>query len=166
MYTVTDEDREYLRRCVELATEAAENGDQPFGSLLVDASGTVLFEDRNRTGGGDLTRHPEFAIARWAAENVAPEDRADCTVYTSGEHCAMCAAAHAIVGLGRIVYASSGDQYRSWLRDFGIGGRSALAPLAINAVAPHIPVAGPDPELANEVRALHERLARGDNAGS
>lgn len=160
MYTITDADRVHLRRCVELATEALEEGDQPFGSVLVDAGGTVLFEDRNRVSGGDATRHPEFAIARWAAEHCSPEDRATCTVYTSGEHCAMCAAAHAQVGLGRIVYASSSDQLRSWQREFGTSGTSAVAPLPINAVAPGIPVAGPDPELAEEIRSLHERRAR------
>jgi tRNA(Arg) A34 adenosine deaminase TadA len=101
MNKVTDQDRVFLRRCVELAREAAEAGDDPFGSLLVDAQGTVLFEDRNRTKGGDATRHPEFAIARWAAANLAPEERRTCVVYTSGEHCAMCSAAHAMVGLDR-----------------------------------------------------------------
>ncbi|MDQ3390751.1 MAG: nucleoside deaminase, partial [Actinomycetota bacterium] len=30
----------YLRRSVELAAEALEAGDQPFGSLLVGADGT------------------------------------------------------------------------------------------------------------------------------
>src|SRR5690606_42128288 len=65
-----------------------------FGSILVSASGQVLFEDRNRVAGGDHTRHPEFAIARWAAENLSTEARAAATVYTSGEHCPMCAAAH------------------------------------------------------------------------
>lgn len=161
MFTVTDQDRFYLKRCVELATEAADAGDQPFGSLLVNASGEVLFEDRNRTSGGDQTRHPEFAIARWAAENLSSAERAECTVYTSGEHCAMCSAAHAMVGLGRIVFASSSDQLRSWRRELGIGGRSLVSPLPINAVAPDIPVAGPDPDLAEEIHALHERLARG-----
>lgn len=163
MYIVTEEDRVHLKRCVALAAEAADAGDQPFGSVLVDASGTVLFEDRNRISGGDQTRHPEFAIARWAAEHLSPEDRAECTVYTSGEHCPMCSAAHAMVGLGRIVLASSSDQLRSWRREFGITGSSPVASLPINAVAPHIPVAGPDPELAQEIRALHERLARGDS---
>src|SRR3712207_7274778 len=38
------------------------------------------------------------------------------TVYTSGEHCPLCAAAHAWVGLGRIVYASSSVQLTAWLR--------------------------------------------------
>jgi tRNA(Arg) A34 adenosine deaminase TadA len=157
MNKVTDQDRVFLRRCVELAREAAEAGDDPFGSLLVDAQGTVLFEDRNRTKGGDATRHPEFEIARWAAANLAPEGRRTCVVYTSGEHCAMCSAAHAMVGLDRIVYASSGDQLRTWRREWGLTGAVVMAPLPINAVAPNIPVAGPDPELADEVRSIHAK---------
>ena len=60
---------QYLHRCVELAAEALEAGDDPFGSVLVAADGEVLFEDRNRVGSGDRTRHPEFEIARWAAAN-------------------------------------------------------------------------------------------------
>ena len=43
-----DHDLHHLRRCVELATEALEAGDEPFGSLLVAADGTVLAEDHNR----------------------------------------------------------------------------------------------------------------------
>lgn len=160
MYTVTDADRVHLRRCVELATEAVDAGDQPFGSVLVDAAGMVLFEDRNRISGGDQTRHPEFAIARWAAEHLSPQERATSTVYTSGEHCPMCSSAHAMVGLNRIVYVSSSDQLRSWRREMGMGGVSVISPLPINAIAPGIPVAGPDPELATEVRALHERWMR------
>ena len=64
---------------------------------------TAARSSRIATGchGGDATRHPEFAIARWAAdESDACPTRADATVYTSGEHCPMCAAAHAWVGLG------------------------------------------------------------------
>lgn len=159
MHIITDQDRIHLRRAVQLAAEAVDAGDQPFGSVLVGADGTVLFEDRNRTSGGDSTRHPEFEIARWAAENVAPADRAACIVYTSGEHCSMCSSAHAMVGLGRIVYASSGDQLRTWRRELGIAGTSPIAPLPISAVAPNIPVAGPDPDLSLEVRALYERWA-------
>src|SRR5690606_4605181 len=100
----------YLRRCVELASEALEAGDEPFGSVLVAGDGTVLAEDRNRIASGDRTRHPELALARWAASNLTPAERAAATVYTSGEHCPMCAAAHAWVGLGRIVYVASSTQ--------------------------------------------------------
>src|SRR5690606_18534610 len=100
----------HLRRCVELARQALQAGDAPFGSVLVSADGATLFEDHNHVAGGDQTQHPEFAIARWAAANLSPQQRRRATVYTSGEHCPMCAAAHAWVGLGRIVYASSSAQ--------------------------------------------------------
>ena len=38
---MTDDELRHLRRCVELATEALEAGDEPFGSVLVAADGTV-----------------------------------------------------------------------------------------------------------------------------
>ena len=118
---VTEADLRHLRRCVELAAQAVEAGDFPFGSVLVAADGTVLAEDRNReVTTRDPTRHPEFALARWAATNMTPPERAAATVYTSGEHCPMCAAAHGWAGLGRIVYATSSQQLGSWLADLGV----------------------------------------------
>src|SRR5690606_1135680 len=85
----SDAELQHLRRCVELAAEALEAGDQPFGSVLVAADGTVLAEDRNRVASGDATRHPESELARWAASNMTPPERAAATVFTSGEHCPM-----------------------------------------------------------------------------
>ena len=150
-------DLPHLRRCVELAREALEAGDQPFGSVLVSGDGRVLFEDRNRVAGGDHTRHPEFEIARWAATHLAPAERAAATVYTSGEHCPMCAAAHGWVGLGRIVYVSSSQQLVGWLGELG----APLPPvntLPIREVVPTAVVDGPEPELAEQVRELHRRF--------
>ncbi|WP_370665360.1 hypothetical protein [Arthrobacter luteolus] len=83
-YAPTAVELHQLRRCVELARAALEDGDEPFGSVLVDAEGRVLFKDRNRGKEGDATRHPEFEIARWAAEHQSPAERAASTVYTSG----------------------------------------------------------------------------------
>lgn len=161
---LTPEDLTHLRRCVDLAREALEDGDEPFGSVLVDPSGVVLHEDRNRTAGGDQTRHPELDLARWAAAHVAPHVRPSCTVYTSGEHCPMCSAGHAWVGLGRIVYAASTEQLTAWRRGWGLPP-GPVAPLAINAVAPGLPVAGPAPELTDELRELHRLCAARDAAG-
>jgi len=48
---VTETDLHHLRRCIELATEALEAGDAPFGSVLAGADGRALTEDRNRTSG-------------------------------------------------------------------------------------------------------------------
>src|SRR3984957_19124613 len=158
MGEITAEDLVHLRRCVALAAEAVDAGDEPFGSVLVDGSGQVLAEDHNRERStGDATQHPEFALARWASTNLTPAERAAATVYTSGEHCPMCAAAHGWVGLGRIVYATSSEQMTGWLAEWGVGP-SPVLPLAITEVAPGLTVAGPDPELAEQVLALHRRF--------
>ncbi|MFD6175671.1 MULTISPECIES: nucleoside deaminase [unclassified Isoptericola] len=154
---VADADLPYLRRCVALAREALDDGDEPFGSLLVDARGVVRFEDRNRVKGGDQTRHPELEIARWAAEHLTPQERREATVYTSGEHCPMCSAAHAWVGLGPIVYAAGTAQLTAWLQEWGVAA-GPVAALPVGDVAPGVPTRGPAPELADEVRALHARL--------
>ena len=50
---LSETDLTHLRRCVELAREGLEDGDEPFASVLVSASGEVLFEDRNRVQDGD-----------------------------------------------------------------------------------------------------------------
>lgn len=149
-----------LERCILLAEEALDAGDEPFGSVLADSDGNILHEDRNRIAGGDRTRHPEFALARWAAENMAPAERASATVYTSGEHCPMCAAAHAWVGLGRIVYASSSAQLAGWLEEMNVPPGPVRA-LPVQDIAPGIQVEGPVPELAARVRELHRRLYSG-----
>ncbi len=154
-------DLKHLERCVELATEALEKGDEPFGSVLVDGEGRVRREDHNRVASGDRTRHPEFALARWAIEHLTPDERAVATVYTSGEHCPMCAAAHGWAGLGRIVYASSSAQLASWLGELGVDP-PPVATLPITDVLPGAVVEGPVESLAERVRDLHVRLHSGD----
>jgi tRNA(Arg) A34 adenosine deaminase TadA len=155
---VSPEDLPHLRRCVELAAEAVEAGDFPFGSVLVAGDGRVLAEDRNRENSlADPTRHPEFELARWAAVNMTAGERAASTVFTSGEHCPMCSAAHAWAGLGRIVYVSSSQQLTAWLTELGVSP-SPVNPLAIRQVAPGLTVQGPVPGLDEQVHDLHRRF--------
>jgi tRNA(Arg) A34 adenosine deaminase TadA len=161
MTALADDDLRHLRRCIDLAREALEDGDEPFGSVLVDADGTVRGEDRNRTAGGDQTRHPEFELARWSATNLTPEERLGATVYTSGEHCPMCSAAHGWVGLGRIVYVASSEQLGRWRDELGLTRPSPVTSLPVNAVAPLVRVEGPAPELEDEMYELHRRHAEG-----
>ncbi|MBY6677445.1 nucleoside deaminase [Rhodococcus sp. BP-332] len=151
-------DEVHVRRCVALAREALDAGDEPFGSVLVDADGQVLFEDRNRVGGGDSTRHPEFTIVEWAVRNLTADGRARTTVYTSGEHCPMCSAAHAWVGLGDIVVAVTSAQLTAWRSEWGLEP-GPVAALPIGDVAPRIRVRGPVPEVSAEMRSLHRRNA-------
>lgn len=149
-----DQDIRRIGRCVELARAALDNGDEPFGAILVDADGAILFEDHNHVAGGDATAHPELAIAQWSSANLSPDQRARATVYTSGEHCPMCSAAHAWVGLGRIVFAVSGAQLTQWLTEW----QAPLPPVAalpIAAVAPQLTVDGPVQRYRDEMMALY-----------
>lgn len=155
---LSETDLAHLTRCVDLAEEALTAGDAPFGSVLVDAAGQLLAEDRNREGGGDATRHPELDLVRWAGEHLAPAERRTSTVYTSGEHCPMCAAAHAYAGLGRIMYACSSAQLTQWRTEWG-SRPSPVTGWSITEVAPGLSVAGPAPELLPRLRELHERAA-------
>lgn len=157
---MNETDQRYLTRCVELAATALEAGNEPFGSVLVAQDGTMLAEDHNRESEGDPTLHPEFTLARWAALNVSPEERGLATVYTSGEHCAMCSAAHAWCGLGPIVYASSTAQLWSWWAELG-APTAPVAPLSISDVAPDVLVRGPFPEFADQVHRLLVRRFQG-----
>lgn len=109
---MTETDERHLRRAIALAAEARAAGDMPFGSLLVGPEGDVLVEDRNTVvTENDITAHPELKTARWAARNLAPAVAAGTTMYTSTEPCPMCRGAIARSGLGRVVFALSGDQF-------------------------------------------------------
>lgn len=154
---INDIDLKYLQRCVELARIALEEGDEPFSSILVSENGDILIEDYNHVSGGDHTQHPEFALARWAANHMSIEERAKATVYTSGEHCPMCAAAHGWVGLGRIVYASSSAQLSQWLDEMDVAP-ARVRNLPIQAVIRDSVVDGPVPELAEQIRLLHRQM--------
>ena len=152
-------DSVHLRRCITLAVEALEAGDDPFGSVRADADGDFLAEARNlEHTQHDPTAHPELALARWAVAHLPAAERASTTVYTSGEHCPMCAAAHAWAGLGRVVFAASSAQLAGWRAGWGLA-ESPVRTLGITEVAPGLQVVGPVSPYDEEMRAIHERAA-------
>lgn len=152
-------DERHLRRCVELATQALENGDDPFGSVLVGADGAVLAEALNRENSDDdPTAHPELTLARWAIGHLTAEERAAANVYTSGEHCPMCAAAHGWAGLGRVVAAASSAQLAAWRAQWGLPA-GPVSPLPLTEVVPGVVVITPVSPFDAQMRALHERAA-------
>ncbi|MEV7548130.1 nucleoside deaminase [Amycolatopsis sp. NPDC089917] len=108
---MTEEDEKFLRRAIELAAKSRADGDPPFGSLLVGPDGTVLAEDHNTTvSQSDISLHPELKLAVWAARELEPAASAETTMYTSCQPCGMCQGAIERSGLGRVVFALSGEQ--------------------------------------------------------
>jgi tRNA(Arg) A34 adenosine deaminase TadA len=156
---VNDVDLQYLRRCVELARTALKAGNGPFGAVLVGANGRTLYEDHNRVTDRDQTLHAELGVIRWAVANMAPVQRIRATLYTSCEHCPMCAGAHAWAGLGRIVYATSNKQLTNWLTEWHVPPLP-VAMVPVTMVVPRAVVDGPAPELEEEIEALYEARYR------
>jgi tRNA(Arg) A34 adenosine deaminase TadA len=113
MTRMTETDERHLRRAIELAAEARAAGDMPFGSLLVGPAGDILAEDRNTVlTERDISGHPELKLARWAARQLDAGTARQTTMYTSCQPCPMCTGAIARSGLGRVVFALSGEQLR------------------------------------------------------
>ncbi|PWN04522.1 tRNA-specific adenosine deaminase [Nocardioides silvaticus] len=149
----------FLDRCVELAREALDAGDDPFGSVLVSGAGVVLAEARNKEQtAADPTAHPELELAIWANRNLSTNERAAATVYTSGEHCPMCAAAHGWVGLGPIVFAASSAQLTTWRASWGLPD-SPVASIPASAVLPGTTVVGPVSPYDELMMPIHQDAA-------
>ncbi|WP_414939033.1 nucleoside deaminase [Amycolatopsis sp. cmx-11-51] len=108
---MTEEDEKFLRHAIELAAKSRTDGDPPFGSLLVGPDGSVLAEEHNTTvSQSDISLHPELKLAVWAARELEPSVAAGTTMYTSCQPCGMCQGAIERSGLGRVVFALSGEQ--------------------------------------------------------
>jgi tRNA(Arg) A34 adenosine deaminase TadA len=139
---VKDTEEALLRRAIELAREAREeHGNPPFGSLLADAEGNVLVEDRNTSlTDNDITAHPELKLARWAAQNLAPETAATTTMFTSTQPCGMCTGAIERSGLGRVVYALSTEQFLTLRPPVTWGGHELDGPALFDEA--RVPVEG------------------------
>jgi tRNA(Arg) A34 adenosine deaminase TadA len=151
---ITENDLKHLKRCLALAEEAFNAGDEPFGSILVNENNEVIAEARNRVNEIDKLAHPEIELAHWAAKNLSVEERKNTSIYTSGEHCPMCAAAHGWVGLGVIVYLSSTEQLTRWLQEIDAPA-SPINFIPIEDIIISIKIKGPaSGELLQKIKTL------------
>ena len=153
-----ESDEKYLRRCLELAEESVKAGDEAFGSVLVNEAGEIIAEARNRVKEKTILAHLEIDLAYWAAENLSEVERLKTTMYTTGEHCPMCAAAHGWAGIGILVYLSSAKQLGEWQKDFNLP-EAPIHFLPVENIIKNIEVRGPaEGELLEEIKKLHEKV--------
>lgn len=150
-------DKLFLSKCIDLAEKALNAGDKPFGSLLVDKDRNILATARNKINTVHGLSHPEYELAAWALSNLDEEERYSATMYTSGEHCPMCAGAHGWAGIGTIVYAGSGKQLNEWLKEFGVA-EAPINLMPVQDIVKEVVVRGPaDGELLERIKELHRR---------
>lgn len=153
---LTPEDYHHLKECVVLAKEALQAGDEPFGSILVDIENKVIARAKNQVNTLNVLSHPEIELAYWAIENLSAEERQQTTMYTSGEHCPMCAAAHGLVQFGSLVYLSSAEELGSWLKEFN-GKQAPINFIPCRDIIKNTQIKGPGiGVLLEEIKALHQ----------
>jgi tRNA(Arg) A34 adenosine deaminase TadA len=99
----------FLRLSFAIARKAGEQGDHPFGCILVGPDGTVIMEQANAFSaeGRDMTAHAERMMATRASKAFPSDFLAACTLYTSAEPCAMCSGAIYWAGIGRVVFGQT-----------------------------------------------------------
>lgn len=103
----TAEDREFMRRAIDLSIENIDTGGGPFGAVIV-RDGKLIASGTNRVvPNNDPTAHAEVVAIRNACRELETFDLSGCTVYTSCEPCPMCLSALYWAGVERICYANT-----------------------------------------------------------
>lgn len=104
-------DEKFVRMAIAIAQRARENGNHPYGALLVDEKGLILTEAENSAvTGNDATAHAELNLVRQASGSYERAFLAKCTVYASTEPCPMCSGAIFWSNIRRVVYGLSAEK--------------------------------------------------------
>lgn len=152
-----DRDRKMLEYCLDLARQSLKLGSSPVGAVVVDDSGEVLAEGRNRSGEPWPLEAREIAGSLAHAELAAlfhlqeVEEAPAWTLYSSLEPCPMCAGALGLLGFGRVVWACD-DPWGGLGRQRAWGEHPTLER---SEVTPH-----PIPELETAAARLFAPAAR------
>src|SRR5215213_8169486 len=93
-----------MLRCIELARASHEDGNHPFGSLVI--LGDEIIEGDNRVVTEmDVTAHAESVAMRKACRVQQSFDLSGATLYTSCEPCWICSCAIRELRISRVVFA-------------------------------------------------------------
>ena len=109
---MNEEHEKWMWRAIGVAREAADLGEVPVGSIVLDAEGRILAAASNRTiTDNDPTAHAEILALRTAALRVGNYRLTGTTVYTTIEPCAMCAGALVNARVAHLVYGARDERF-------------------------------------------------------
>jgi tRNA(Arg) A34 adenosine deaminase TadA len=150
-------DEPFIRKTIELAQQATQRGNQPFGACLVKEGQILLTAENTIHTDHDLTRHAETNLASLASRTFDSETLSQTTLYTSTEPCAMCAGAIYWAGIGRVVYGCSQDAFAA------IAGKALDVPCREVFAQGQRPVTVTGPVLESEALTVHQAYWQGED---
>ena len=119
-------DEFYMEQAIALSVKAVENGNEPFGAVLVKDDKVVYSNENQIYTRHDPTFHAEMGLIRRFVEETGITDLKDYTLYSSCEPCFMCSGAMVWVNLGRLVYGAGNDDLERILGNEGISSTKAV----------------------------------------
>jgi len=109
-----EQNEEFMRMANELAKTAVNEGNYPFGAIVVK-DGKVVGKGYNCTHStNDPTAHGEITAIRDAAKNLGTNWLEGCELYTNGEPCPMCFAACFFANIKHIYYGATKEDMMEW----------------------------------------------------
>ncbi|HXK75694.1 MAG TPA: nucleoside deaminase [Bacteroidaceae bacterium] len=100
-------DEYYMRKALQEAEMAYEEGEIPVGAVIV-SNDQIVAKGHNLTETlHDVTAHAEIQAITAAANTLGAKYLPDCTLYVSMEPCVMCAGAIAWAQVGTVVFGAS-----------------------------------------------------------
>ena len=99
-----------MRFALELAHEAANDGEVPVGCVIVDAAGNVIGSGRNRREReNDATAHAEMEAISNAGKKLGDWRLSECSLFVTLEPCPMCAGAVIMSRVGKVFYGAKDE---------------------------------------------------------
>lgn len=99
--------KQLMSYCYDIATNAQENGNHPFGALLAKGTKIMMTAENTVISSGDITRHAELNLISKATQRWSHKQMNEMTLYSSTEPCAMCSGAIFWSGISSVVFGCS-----------------------------------------------------------
>ena len=117
-FTITDEDKRFMKMACDLASENVDRGGGPFGAVIVKDGELIATGCNSVAIDNDPVAHAEINAIRQACRLIRGFKLNGCVIYCSCEPCPMCLSALYWAGVSRVYYSStSADAGRANFND-------------------------------------------------
>ena len=98
-------DERFIRQCILLAEKSVDEGEAPFGSLIVKDAKIIAESGNGNKRYQDVSSHAEILVMRKAQQLLQTDDLSGYEIYSNCEPCPMCSFMMRELKFKRIIFA-------------------------------------------------------------